>query len=266
MEVDKIKEGMYENLIDAEYKKIIYVKTCGKTITAKVSPQHTVDSMKKQVEEKTRIPKDQQHLVSRGRVQMDRKKIEDYDMNVKETIAMTVMLLGGTRRDEYSPSSKTEGREEKRKASEPCIGVSGLEENGSTSASSEGKMERMMRCIGETMKEIKHRTGDISQFEQSMSSVSNEMTEMRTMGRMSETCSQMNAENQIRDPHFAQVLAQINVDLRNRERRTDERITNLEKSVDDKIEEKINTTIKEKTLRFGSKDGHSGKKKLMKQY
>ena len=99
------------------------------------SPQQKVKDVKKQIEEKKNIPKDQQH---QRRVLMDKKKMKEYNMNEKETIEMTALLIGGTKNKELSSASKKEERETKRKASKPCVDVSCLEEDKSTSAASEG--------------------------------------------------------------------------------------------------------------------------------
>ena len=149
-------EGMHENLIDGKYKKTIYVKTwCGKTIIATISPQHMVSDVKKQIEEKTRIPKNQQHLVSRGKLLKDTRKVEDNDLIEEETIELTSALLGGTKREESRPVSKE--REAKRKASEPCIDTSGREENKSTTAISEETVKKMMHKMEEATRAMKYR-------------------------------------------------------------------------------------------------------------
>ena len=54
----KLEGGKNENLIDGKYKKTVYVKTwSGKTISATISLQNTVENMKEQIEEKTPNPK-----------------------------------------------------------------------------------------------------------------------------------------------------------------------------------------------------------------
>ena len=56
----------------------VYVKTIkGKTISVKGAPEDTVGHMMQQIEGKTRIPKEQQHLVSKGRVLKDERKLEE---------------------------------------------------------------------------------------------------------------------------------------------------------------------------------------------
>ena len=65
-----------------------------------------------------------------------------------------------------------------------------------------------------------------------------EMAEMKTtMGRMSETLSKVNAENQSRDRQFADLITKFNADIRTRDQRTDEEITRIEKNMDAKIGE-----------------------------
>ena len=73
----KFEEGKYNDLTDGRYEKTIYVKTwTGKTITVKINLKHTVDTVKGQIEEKIKIPREHQHLASRGRVLMDKKNAE----------------------------------------------------------------------------------------------------------------------------------------------------------------------------------------------
>ena len=155
----RINEDKYDDLIDGRYEKTIYVKTWrGKTITAKINPKHTVENMKEQIEEKTKIPKEHQHLVSRGRVLMDKKTLKDYNMNEGETIEMTALQLGGTKNKSLSPTSMSVERETKRKASEPYIDVCGLEEEKFESAASEEETVTTKQWMKSMMREIKKRT------------------------------------------------------------------------------------------------------------
>ena len=66
-EVDKkLETGKFDDLIEAKYEKTIYVKIWkGKTITAKINLKHTVESMKELIKERTKIPKEDLHLVSK---------------------------------------------------------------------------------------------------------------------------------------------------------------------------------------------------------
>ena len=87
----------------------------GKTITARINLKHTVESMKGQIEEKTKIPKDHLHLVRRGKVLMDKKTLKDYNTNGDEPIEMTTLLLGGTKHKSLSPTPMNAEREKKEK-------------------------------------------------------------------------------------------------------------------------------------------------------
>ena len=58
---------------------------------------------------------------------------------------MTAALLGGMKREESRPLPKTEEREAKRKASEPSVEVSGMEDDKSVSMVPEERVERVMR-------------------------------------------------------------------------------------------------------------------------
>ena len=102
-------------------------------------------------------------------------------MNEKDTIEMTALLIGGTKNRELSPASKKEEREAKRKASEPQFDVSCLEEDSSVPAASEEEMGPMMQWMKRTMKEIKDRKDDISEFEKTMTRMKFEMIGFKTI-------------------------------------------------------------------------------------
>ena len=60
------------------YTMNVYLKTIeGKTISIRSDPRSTVEHMMQQVQRITRIPTEQ-HLVSKGRVLKDKRKIEEY--------------------------------------------------------------------------------------------------------------------------------------------------------------------------------------------
>ena len=73
--------------------------------------------MMQQVDKKTETPKEQQHLVGRGRVLKDERKLKEYDIKDGETIELTMLLVGGTKRDETISSKAIEEREAKRRTS-----------------------------------------------------------------------------------------------------------------------------------------------------
>ena len=113
---EKLDEGKYNDLADGRYEKTIYVKTwTGKTITVEIDLKHTVETVKGQIEAKTRIPKDHQHLASRGKVLMDNKTLKDYSITGGETIEMTALLLGGTKNKILSPTPMNVERRSRRR-------------------------------------------------------------------------------------------------------------------------------------------------------
>ena len=83
--------------------------------------------MKREIEAKTGIPTDHQQLVIRGKVLMDNTSLKDYRLSGGETIEMTAKLQGGMKHKSLSPKPMVTERE-RRKESEPCIDVGGLED------------------------------------------------------------------------------------------------------------------------------------------
>ena len=76
-------EGTYNDLSDGRYKKTKYVKRwTGKTVSVEADLNRNVEAVMKQLETKTRIPKDHQHLVSRGKVLKDNRMLKDYGISV----------------------------------------------------------------------------------------------------------------------------------------------------------------------------------------
>ena len=94
-------------------------------------------------------------------------------------------------------------RETKRKASEPYIDVSGLEEEKFESAASEEETVKKKQWMKSMMKEIKDCTDDITEFEKTMAGIKFEMTEVKvSMNKMSDAFSKIVDESQRRDQRF----------------------------------------------------------------
>ena len=105
----------------------VHVKTIkGKTISVKCTAGSMAVHMMQQIDKKTETPKEQQHLVGRGRVLKDERKLKEYDIKDGETIELTMLLVGGTKRDETMPSKAMEEREAKRRTSESNSDISGI--------------------------------------------------------------------------------------------------------------------------------------------
>ena len=55
----------------------------GKTITVRIDLEQTTEVVKKQIEAKTGIPKDHQHLVSKRKVLKDSRTLKEYGISVE---------------------------------------------------------------------------------------------------------------------------------------------------------------------------------------
>ena len=64
---------------------------------------------------------------------------------------LTILLVGGTKRDKSMPSRATEEREAKRRTSEANSDISGIGKDKNTSKETEDKMEQMMKRMEQTM-------------------------------------------------------------------------------------------------------------------
>ena len=107
-----LKEGKYNDLTDGRYEKTIHVKTwTGRTVSLETDLDHAVGTVKRQLEAKTGIPKDHQHLASRGKVQMDSRTLKDYYKSEGETIELSAVLLGGMKNKSLSPAPMRTERE-----------------------------------------------------------------------------------------------------------------------------------------------------------
>ena len=121
-----LNEGKYNDLTDGRYEKTIFVKTwTGRTVSLETDLDHAVETVKRQLEAKTGIPKDHQHLTSRGKVLMDNRTLKDYYISRGETIELSALLLGGMKNKSLSPAPMRTDREKKRKESEPHTDASG---------------------------------------------------------------------------------------------------------------------------------------------
>ena len=194
----KLNEGMYNDITDDRYEKTIFVKTwTGRTVSVETDLNCAVETVKRQLEAKTGIPKDHQHLASKGKVLEDSRTLKDCYISGGETIEMTALLVGGTKHKSLSPTPMEAEREKKRKESEPYIDVSGLEDEKLESAASEDETATTKQWMKSMVKELKDRTDDISEFEKTMTWIKFEMAEVKTtMDKMADTFSKIVDESQ----------------------------------------------------------------------
>ena len=123
---------------------------------------------------KGRIPKEQQHLVSHGKVLKDKLKIEDYNMKEGETIELTAALLD---------VMKTTFENRRKRSKKKSVRTQRMEE---------------------TMTSVSYRMNDMSAIEQTITSMRFQIsgltpTMSTNFDKMSEAFTQMNTENQSLD-------------------------------------------------------------------
>ena len=99
----KLNEVKYNDLSDGRYGKTIYVKKwTGRTVSLETDLIRAVEAVKRQLEAKTGIPKDHQHLVSRGKVLTADRTLKNSYVSGGETVELTALLLGGTKHKSLS--------------------------------------------------------------------------------------------------------------------------------------------------------------------
>ena len=218
----KLNEGKYNDLTDGRYDKTIYVKTwTGRTVSLVTYPDHAVGTLKRQLETKTGIPKNHQYLTSRGKVLDDSGTLKEYGLSGGETVEMTALLLGGMKHKSLSPTPMAD--RDKRKESEPYIDVSGLEGQKSQEVLEEEAVPTK-KWMSDTMKELKERTDDMSEFERTMTNIKLDMKDVKEhMNKVTEALSKISDDNNTRDRRFEELIQSINNGLQDRDMKTDKK-------------------------------------------
>ena len=210
----------------------------GKTITAEISLEQTTEIVKRQIEAKTRIPTDDQHLVARGKVFKDNIPLKEFGISGGETIELTARLLGGVKNKSLSPEPMDTERV-KKNGSEPYIDVGGLE-NGKPQEDPDEEIAARKKWMSEAMRDLKDRSDDMSELEQSITKVKFDLNDVKeNLTKVAEALTKISDDNDARDRKFDDFIKNLNTGFNERDKRTDEKIERMESQIDAKIEEKL---------------------------
>ena len=116
------KMGIFEDIDEEhddtpeEFNEAIYVKTInGKTISTKYNRNMTAAVILQEVERRTLVPRDMIRLVHKGKMISGEKSMKENNVEAKETIEMSLRLLGGMDVSEQMDTHETEEDREKKK-------------------------------------------------------------------------------------------------------------------------------------------------------
>ena len=126
-------------------------------------------------------------------------------------------------------------RDKKRKESEPCIDVSGLEEENPV-ANHEEEPTETRKWMRETMKDLRQRTDDVSDLERSVSTMQWDMTEVKnTLRTFAGSLDRITEAQTTRDKQLDDLLASLTTTFIEKEKKTEENISNMEKRLGNQI-------------------------------
>ena len=101
-----------------EFNEAIYVKTInGKTISTKYYRNMTAAVILQEVERRTLVPRDMIRLVHKGKMISGEKSMKENNIEAKETIEMSLRLLGGMDVSEQMDTHETGRRQGEKKGS-----------------------------------------------------------------------------------------------------------------------------------------------------
>ena len=118
-EVNEETTNENDDVLEENYM-MIYVKMInGKTICIKCEGKQIAAIISDEVERRSLIPRDMTYLVHQGKVMIEKKTIEENNIEAETTLEMSLRLLGGMEKNEQMDTHETEeDREKKRKLEE----------------------------------------------------------------------------------------------------------------------------------------------------
>ena len=112
----KLNEVKYNDLSDGRYEKTKNVKTwTGRTVSIETDLTRAVEAVKRQLEAKIGIPKDHQHLVSRGKVLTADRTLKNSFISGGETVRIDSTATGRNETQKSEPHSNGCRQTEKEK-------------------------------------------------------------------------------------------------------------------------------------------------------